>query len=154
MTTNLRLWGSLALWVPLALLGACASADKAKPAVKPPSLIQAPGRAAVVVSDRDDGASVVLDATQELRVELSNSAWEVANNFDWSVVDLKPGVLNVLGARFERSGRDSNPTESDGATVWRIRPQAPGRVTLSFGLRRPHSIGPAKRTVSFDVTVK
>ena len=154
MTNNLRVWGSLALCVPLALIGACASSGKPKPVVVVPSLIQAPGQSAVTVSDLSNGAPVVVEVAQELRVELSLSAYEVAHNMGWSVTDLKPGVLTPLGSRFERTGRDSNPTESNGSTIWRFKPQAPGAVTLIFGLRRPYSVGAPARSVSFDVTVK
>ncbi|MES2098636.1 MAG: protease inhibitor I42 family protein [Pseudomonadota bacterium] len=153
MTNPLRVWGSLALCVPLALLGACASADKPKPVVVR-SVIQAPGKAHVTVSNASDGASVVLDATQELHVNLALSGWEVANNMDWSVTDLKPGVLTALGSRFDRSARDVNPLESEGSAVWRFKAQAPGQIRLTFGLRRPYSVGPPLKSVSFDVTVK
>jgi hypothetical protein len=153
MTTPSRARRHLALCLPLALLGACAAGDKPKP-VAPPVVIQAPGKAYATVSDARDGAAVVLETAQELRVDLSLSAYEVANNMDWSVVDLKPGVLTTLGSRFERNGRDSNPTESDGATVFRLKAQAPGRVTLNFALRRAYSVGAPTRAVSFDVTVK
>lgn len=153
MTKNLRVWGSLALCVPLALLGACASGDKPKPVVVQ-SVIQAPGKAHVTVSSASDGAAVVLDASQELRVELALSGYEVANNMDWSITDLKPGVLTVLGSRFERATRDINPLESDGSTVWRLKAQAPGQVMLTFGLRRAYSVGAPVKSVSFGVTVK
>ena len=155
MTNNLRVWGSLALCVPLALIGACAASDKPKPVVVVvPSVIQAPGKSVVTVSDQNPGAPVVVELAQELRVDLSLSAYEVAHNMDWSVVDLKPGVLSPLGSRFERTARDSNPTESDGSTIASFKPQAPGTVTLTFGLRRPYSVGAPMRSVSFDVTVK
>ena len=144
--------GGFAACAALALLGACASAGKPKPVVVQ-SVVQAPGKATLDVSERNDGASVVLDAAQELRVELPNSAWAVANNLEWSVVDLNPGVLSVLGSRFERGQRDNNPTESGGTTVWRLKPQAAGRVNLKFALRRPHRLNPATQTVGFDVTV-
>ena len=154
MTNNLRVWGSLALCVPLALLGACASADKLPKPVAVQSVIQAPGKAYVTASSDGDGASVVLDATQELRVELSLSGFEVANNMDWSIAELKPGVLTATGSRFERATRDVNPLESEGATVWRLKAQAPGQVRLTFGLRRAYSLGAPVKSVSFDVTVK
>ena len=153
MTNSPRCWRGLALGLPLVLVAACASGDKPRPAPVQ-SAILAPGKTHVTVSDANDAASVVLDVSQELRVDLSLSAYEVANNMDWSVADLKPGVLTALGARFERTGRDTNPTESDGSTVWRLKPLAPGHVTLTFGLRRPYSVGAPVRSVSFDVTVK
>jgi hypothetical protein len=156
MTNNPHVWGRLVpLYVSLALLGGCASGDKPKPVVPvTQSVLQAPGKAVLTVSDRNDGAAVLLEAAQELRVELQLSAWDVANNFDWTVAELKPGVLAPIGSRFERTGRDTNPTESDGSTIWRLRPSAPGRVSLTFGLRRPYSTGPSAKTVVFDVTVK
>ena len=153
MTTNPRVWCSLALCVPLALLGACASPDTPKPAAVH-GAIAAPGKAKLTVSDADDGASVVVEAAQELRVDLPNTALGVAGNYEWSVVELKPGVLDVIGSRFERSPRDDNPTESAGITVWRLKPHAPGRVALKFELRRAYSRGAPQQAVSFDVTVK
>ena len=145
----------LALGMPLALLGGCAVGDKPKPAVvAAQSVLQAPGKAAVAVSNRNDGAAVLLEIAQELRVDLPLSAWEVANNFDWSIAELKPGVLDPIGSHFERTGRDTNPTESDGSTIWRLKPSAPGRVSLTFALRRPYSTGAPAKTVAFDVTVK
>lgn len=153
MTNNLRVWGSLALCMPLALIGACATTDTPKPLVAR-SAIQAPGKAAVTVSAADDGASVVLESTQELRVDLPNTPYAVAGNLEWSVVDLKPGVLAVLGSRFERTGRNDNPSESAGVTVWRLKPQAPGSVTLKFELRRARSMNAPQQAVSFDVIVK
>ena len=118
-----RAWRALALCVPLTLLGACAAGDKPTPAVAQ-AVVQAAGKAYVTVSDAKDGAAVVLEAGQELRVELSLSSQEVASNRDWSVVDLKPGVLTALGSRFERTGRDSNPTEAEGSMVFRLKAQA------------------------------
>lgn len=155
---NFRAWGRLALLalgMPIALLSACTTGDKPKPAVAvAQSVLQAPGKAVVAVSNRDDGAAVLLETAQELRVDLQLSAWEVANNFDWTVAELKPGVLDPIGSRFERARRDTNPIESDGSTIWRLKPSAPGRVSLTFALRRPYSTGASAKTVVFDVTVK
>lgn len=153
MKNNLRVWGGLVLCVPLALLGACAAGDKPKPAAVP-AMIQAPGKARVTVSDADASAAVVVDTSQELRVELTLSAGEIANNMDWSLDTPTPNSLTVLGSRFERRRRDSNPSESEGATVFRFKPRAPGPVALNFALRRSYSLGPPTRSVSFDVTVK
>lgn len=154
MTTTSRECTRFALSLPLALLVfGCSTADKPKPTAVPIA-IQAPGKSTLTVSDLNDGAAVVVEAAQELRVDLANSAWAVQNNMAWSVVDLKPGVLDVLGSRFDRSTRDVNPIESEGTTIWRIRPRAPGRVALTFELRRPYMVGPPVRSVSFDVTVK
>jgi hypothetical protein len=153
MTMPLRAWRHLALCVPLVLLGACASSDKPKLPVAP-AVVEAPGKAAVTVTGASDGARVVVAQVQELRVELPNSAWSIAQNFEWSVVDLGPGVLTPTGSRFERTARDVNPLESDGTTVFRFRPQAAGAVTLKFALRRPHRLDAPLQTVSFDVIVK
>ncbi|MDO9352413.1 MAG: protease inhibitor I42 family protein [Solirubrobacteraceae bacterium] len=147
---------TLALCVPLALLlGACASSDT-KPKPPPPQKVfQNPGKAVVTVApNAGSGASVVLESTQELRVELANSSWSVANNYDWVVAEVDTAKLSPLGSRFERSARDVNPLESDGITTWRIKPLAPGQTTLSFGLRRPYSTGAALQTVTFDVTIR
>ena len=152
MTMFLRAWRPLALCVPLVLLGACASGDNKPKAA--PVLVEAPGKAAVTLTDANDGAPVTLAVTQELRVELPNSAYSIAQNFEWSVVDLGPGVLGLTGSRFDRSNRDVNPLESDGTTVFRFRPQAPGVVTLKFALRRPHRLDAPLQAVSFNVTVK
>jgi hypothetical protein len=153
MTIIPRAWRPLALCVPFVLLAACASGDKPKLPV-PPATVEAPGRSAVTVTSASDGARVVVAQAQELRVELPNSAWSIAQNFEWSVVDLGPGVLVPTAARFERTARDVNPLESDGTTVFRFRPQAPGALTLKFALRRPHRLDAPLQAVSFDVTVK
>jgi hypothetical protein len=153
MTMPLRAWRHLALCVPLVLLAACASADKPKPPPAP-ALIEAPGKTSLTLTSANDGARVAVAQAQELRVELPNSAWSVAQNFEWSIVDLAPGVLGVTSSRFERNARDINPLESDGTTVFRFRPQAAGVVTLKFALRRPHRLDAPLQAVSFDVTVK
>lgn len=138
-----------------ALLGACASTDdKARPA-PPQVVIQAPGKSTVVVvAERDAGASVVVETAQELRIDLPASAWSVANNFEWSVEASKPGVLSVLGTRFERGALDNNPSESGGTTIWRIKPQSPGQTRLTFVLRQPRSLAPPVQTVAFEVQVR
>ncbi|MBC8056076.1 MAG: protease inhibitor I42 family protein [Rhizobiales bacterium] len=153
MTNRSRAWGSLALCLPLALLGACAANDKPKP-VAVQSVIQAPGQSAVTVSERDIGAAVVVEMAQELRVALPDSSWAISNNLAWSVESPNNGVLNVVGSRFERGPRDSNPAEAGGTTVWRLKPQAPGKVSLTFALRWPRSLRPPVQTAIFEVTVK
>lgn len=147
------LWRGLALCLPLALLGACTSVDQVKP-IAARSAIQAPGKPRLIVSNANDGTAIKLEAAQDLQVDLPLGAGEVANNLDWVISDLKPGVLTLIGTRFERTGRDSNPTEADGTAVFRLKPKAPGRVTLTFALRRPYSLGTPSRSVSFDVTVE
>lgn len=137
----------------VALLCACATADGPKPVV-PQSVIQAPGKATVTVVERDAGARVVVDMSQELRIDLPNSSWAIANNLEWSVEASKPGVLTVLGSRFERAPRYENPSESGGTTSWRIKPQGPGQTKLTFVLRRPRSLLAPVQTAAFEVQVK
>lgn len=153
MTNPLRVWARLAVYALLALLGACTTLDQPTPTLAP-RVIQSPGKPTVMVSERQDGASIVLDASQELRVELPNDAWAVTHDLEWSVADLSPGVLGVLGSRFERGARDNNPSDAGGSTIWRIKPQAAGQVKLKFVLRRARSLDPATQTVTFDVTVR
>lgn len=151
MTNKLRVWDRLALCcLPLALLGACSTADKPKPVVVQ-SVLQQPGKAALAVTEADTGTRIVLDRSQTLVVSLA-----VAGNAnpDWSLVDLKPGVLTVVGSKFERALRNTNVEEAAGATVWHFRPEAAGEVTLKFELRRPRSLGPALQSASYAVTVK
>ena len=138
---NSRVWGCLALLalgMPLALLGACATGDKPKPAVAAvQSVLQVPGKAVVAVSNRNDGAAVLLETAQELRVDLQLSAWEVSNNFEWSIAELKPGVLDPIGSRFERSRGgfiEGMEIGSDGfenvVSLGRVSPQASDRNLL------------------------
>ena len=148
-----RAWRHLALCVPLVLLGACASGDKPKPPVVQ-AVIEAPGQTALTLTSANDGARVVLGQAQELRVELPKSAWSIAQNFEWTLVDLAPGVLTATGSRFQRTRLDVNPLESDGTTTFRLRPQAAGTVALKFVLRRPQRLDPPIQTVGFDVSVK
>jgi hypothetical protein len=152
MTKKMRAWGTLMLWVPLVLVAACSTEEKVKPAPVQ-KVVQSPGKAVVTVNEFSDGASVVLDANQELRVELPDSAYSVNSNMDWSVADLKPGVLDVLGSKFERAG-EGYMMDAAGTTIWRLKPLAAGRVTLKFELRKLRSLEPPKRTLTYDVTVK
>lgn len=151
MTNNLRLWGGLALCLPLALLDACSTtAEKPRPAATQ-SVIQQPGKSSVTVTEADADARIVLDKSQTLVVSLVLAG---NANPDWSVVDLKPGVLTVQGSKFERALRSTNGDESTGSTVWRFKPEAAGEVTLRFELRPPRSRDPALQTVTYAVTVK
>ena len=77
-----------------------------------------------------------------------------ATGLEWSLATPKPGVLTMQSTRFERALRNINVEEAAGAAVWHFKPQASGVVTLSFELRRPHSLKPPSQTVSYDVTVK
>ena len=150
MTKNLRVWARLALCVPLVLLGACSTADKPKPAVVR-SVIEQPSKPTLSVTEADTGARLVLDRSQTLVVSLAVAG---NTNPDWSLVDLKPGVLTLVDSKFERALRSTNFDEAAGAMVWHFRPEAAGEVTLNFELRRPRSREPALQRASFAVTVK
>ena len=143
-------------WAPLlmsvlaaALLAACASAEKTKPAPVP-SVVQGTGQALTVSSD-NSGAGIVLEPAQELVVRLPVAA---NAGYEWSLVDLKPGVLALRSTKFERALRSTNAEEASGTMVWRFAPEATGSVALRFDLRRPRSLLPAVQTVSYAVTVK
>ena len=116
-----------------------------------PRVVQEPGRSSVRVSEGQSGAGVVLGPAQEMVVDLPV---DTTSGYEWTLVDLKPGVLNVLGSKFERTVRTANPEEAAGAVVWRFRPEAMGAVALRFELRRPRSLEPARQTVTYDVTVR
>lgn len=148
MTPTLRTWSGLALVATL--LAACATSEKPK-AAPPPPAVASPGQRVVTVSDANAGAGVTLEPAQELVVRLPI---EAAKGLEWSLATLKPGVLTVESTKFERALRNTNVEEAAGATVWHFRPQASGVVTLSFELRRPHTLQPPSQTVSYDVTVK
>ena len=150
MTNPSRIWRTLAPGITLALLVACSTADKPRPLPAQP-VIQNPGRAALTVNDADNGAAIVLERSQELIVRLPVRG---SSGMDWSLVDLKPGVLRVAsGPTFERTLLSVADDPSDGSSIWRLRAEAPGTVALNFELRRPHVLGTA-RTLSYPVTVK
>ncbi len=138
------------LSLSLVLLAACATAERPKPPVVQ-SVVQSPGQKSVAVSGEQSGASIILEPAQELVVNLPIDG---TAGREWTLVDLKPGVLVASGSKFERALRNANVDEADGATVWRFRAEAPGTVALRFDLRRPHSLLPAVQTVSFSVTVR
>lgn len=133
------------------LLSGCSTVDKPKPAPVQ-AVIQSPGKATVTVSDADGGALIVLERSQELVVRLAITG---SGNADWAPVDLKPGVLRVVsGPIFERKLLNAADDPMDGSTVWRLRAESPGSLTLQFDLRRRYSLGPSARSLSFPVTVK
>ena len=136
----------------LALLSACSLFDKPGPAPVPtPAVVRSGLLKWVTVSDDRSGASVLLDASQELVVSLPVDA---ANRLDWTLEPPKPGVLALKSARFERALRSTDSNDAVGDMVWRFTPTAAGSVGLKFDLRRPRSLDPATRTVTFDVTVR
>jgi predicted secreted protein len=149
---SLHTRSSLALTTTLvALLSACSSVPEVpKPPPLPP-VIQAAGQRVLTVTDANAGAAVVLETTQTLMVRLPIGT---ASGFEWSLVDLKPGVVSAIGPKFERAPRNANPAEADGAAVWRFKPETVGTVALSFELRRPRTLLPAVQTLRYDVTVK
>lgn len=152
MTTLPRVRPGLVLCavLSLTLLGACSTTDEPKPVPAPP-VIQGAGKAMLTVRDTDSGASIVLERAQELTVRLAVSG---SSGADWSLVDLKPGVLRVVsGPTFERTPRNLADDPSDGSSIWRLRAEAPGSASLNFELRRPHVLG-VTRTLSFPVTVR
>ena len=131
-------------------LAACSTPEK--PQAPPPvPAVASPGQRLVTVSDANAGAAVTLESAQELVVRLPTAG---AGALEWSLVDLKPGVLAVQSSKFERALRNTNTEEAAGATVWHFRPQAAGVVTLKFELRRPHTLQLPMQTVAYDVTVK
>ena len=154
LTLEFRAIGrTLALAAPLALLAACASSGPPK-LPPPPKVVQAPAQAKLTLDATQDGAQVTLARTQGLQVELPTDAYAVNANMSWRIVLPTPGVLEDLGAKFERGARDNNPTEAGGTTVWRLKPAAAGQVALSFELRKPYSLDPPLQTLHYDVTVK
>ncbi|MDP9045145.1 MAG: protease inhibitor I42 family protein [Pseudomonadota bacterium] len=151
---NTRLaWALAASCGPL-VLGACGAPPVAPPRPAPPP-VERPGQPVVTVGAADDGASVRIERGQELRVALPLETESVNANMDWQLVAAAPaGVLEPLGAAFERVPRNSDPSETAGRSVWRFKPVAPGRVALAFDLRRARSLDGPVRSVRFDVTVK
>jgi len=148
MTLTLRAWSGLI--VAAAVLAACGTpeAPKAPPPVPP---VASPGHRSVTVTEQNAGASVTLEASQELIVRLPVGA---TAGLEWSLVDLQPGVLVLQNSKFERALRNTNTEEAAGSTVWQLRPQAAGNVTLNFELRRPRSLQAAARTITYRVTVQ
>jgi predicted secreted protein len=132
------------------VLAACGTpeAPKAPPPVPP---VASPGHRSVTVTEQNAGASVTLEASQELIVRLPVGA---TAGLEWSLVDLQPGVLVLQNSKFERALRNTNTEEAAGSTVWQLRPQAAGNVTLNFELRRPRSLQAAARTITYRVTVQ
>jgi predicted secreted protein len=140
-------WTGVALAV---LLSACAAPD-IPPAPPPRPEVAHPGQRMVTVTDANDGARITLEPAQSLIVRLPV---DVVAGMEWSLVDMKPGVLVAGGSRFERKLRSDSVGEAEGFTVWQMAPQGVGTVALRFDLRRPRSLQPAARTVRYDVVVK
>lgn len=148
-TPTLRAWSGVAL--AAAMLAACSTADKPKQPPPPPPVVGNPGQLIVKVTDANAGASVTLERGQALVVNLPV---RITTGLEWSLVDLKPGVLTSLGSSFERSSIFADDSQAGGTMMWRLKPEAAGAVTLSFELRRPRRLEPAVQTITYDVTVK
>lgn len=133
------------------LLAACSSAPTAPAPPPPPPQVDKPGAKLVTVTDAQTGANVTLEPAQELVVSLPVLP---TNGLEWSVVDLAPGVLTLTSTKFERDLRSANIGEASGTSNFHFRPQAAGKVTLTFDLRRPRSLVPASQSVVYQVTVK
>jgi len=142
---------ALVLAAMLAPLAGCTTPEMPKPAVATQAVIQKPGQKTIRVSSENSGASIVLEPSQQLVVSL---ALKVGTRLEWSLVDLKPGVLAVQSSRFEWSSRPADFDAGIGVSIWQLKVDAPGSVVLKFDLRRPHSLDPAQETVTYDVTVK
>jgi predicted secreted protein len=152
MTNHPRAWGSLALTalLTLTLLAACGLGPKEKPVVAP-SLIQSPEKKLITVSELNDNAHIILEAAQVLIVRLPIDA---IPGREWSLVDLKPGVLTASAPKFERVSMVVNEGDATGTIVWHFTPEAAGTVALKFELRRPRSLDAAVQAVNYTVTVK
>lgn len=148
MSSSVHAWSSFAL--SAALLGACSSTPEAPKPPPPQPVVQGSGHV-LTVTDANAGAAVTLDSTQALMVRLPVGT---TSGLEWSLVDLKPGVVSAVGPKFERALRNTNSEEAAGDSVWRVKPESAGTITLSFELRRPRTLLPAAQTVRYDVTVK
>ena len=148
MTLTSRAHSSLVL--AAVLLAACSTPEATKTPLPPPAIAN-PAQRALTVTDENTGAGITLESAQALIVRLRVRA---TDGLEWSLVDLKPGVLAMQSSKFERALRNAGPGEDEGDVVFRLAPQAAGAVTLNFELRRVHSLQPAVQTVSFDVIVK
>jgi len=148
MNFTLRVHSTLAL--AAVLLAACSTPEATKTPLPPPAIAN-PAQRALTVTSENTGAGITLESTQALIVRLPIRA---TAGLEWSLVDLKPGVLAMQSSKFERALRNAGPGEDNGDVVFRLAPQAAGTVTLNFELRRPHSLLPAVQAVSYDVIVK
>lgn len=143
--------GGLAL-AAMWLMTACGSTAPNAPPPKPAPLpVAKPGAAVVNVSEANADASVTLEFAQELQVNLPIAT---VTRLEWTVVDLKPGVLTPLGMKAEAMRDKTDPDQIGVMTRWRFKPQAAGTVVLRFELRRAHSLEAAVQSVVYNVTVK
>ncbi|MEP6876544.1 MAG: protease inhibitor I42 family protein [Burkholderiales bacterium] len=146
---TLRAWSGITL--AAALLAACSTTEPPKQPPPPPPVVGSPGHPTVKITEANAGASVTIDRGQTLVVSLPI---RVTAGREWSLVDMKPGVLTLLGSSFERSSIFADDSEAGGTMMWRLKPEVAGSVKLSFELRRPRRLEPAVQTIVYDVTVK
>jgi hypothetical protein len=137
----------------LLALDACSTVGEPKPAPPPPR-IELPGRHLVTIGEREAGATIVLDAAQELTVRLPLDDLAVTAGLDWLLTDIKPEVLSNGPSKFEVATRDGSSDGLRGDVVWRFTPQAAGSTALRFELRRTHSLDPPTRIATYVVKVK
>ena len=149
--TSITFAVALVATLAAALMGACASKPEGPPPAPVQRVIQGATKSIISVTDTDADARLVLERSQELLIQLP---LDVTTGLDWTLVDMKPGVLVLGSTRFERTRRDRNDFENDGDVEFRLKPAASGDVTLTFALRRPRSLLPAVQTLTFAVTVK
>lgn len=134
------------------LFGKPASPFEEKAAVKVPvATVSDPTRKVLRVGLGQAGARVELGLDQQLQVRLLTA---VALAPEWALVGHASGVVDAQGPTFEPDVRGNISGEVEGDTVWRIRPTAPGQVTLRFEYRRPRNTAPAVQVVTFDVVVR
>lgn len=132
------------------LTSACAG-PAVSPVPAPVPTLQSPGRASITVRDDASGSTVVLDRNQELVVRLPDA---VIAGTAWSLVGLKPGVLNLRATGFERPQSSPDGADAAGTRIWRFQPEAAGTLAIQFDLKRPQSVEPAVRSVTYTVTVR
>ena len=134
------------------IFGNAASPFDDKAIVKAPAqVISNPGRKLLRVGLDQAGARIELGLDQQLQVRLLTS---VALAQEWALVGHAPGVVEVLGPKFEPDARSNMTGQVEGDTVWQIRPTAAGMATLRFEYRRPRHTAPATQVVTFDVFVR
>lgn len=150
----------LAVLSCLSMLMACSDLDKLMPVKAPVTSlpitkrsgpIEKPGAAKVLVSELDNGATIVLGPAQVLEVSLKNTA---GSTLDWTVDNPASTPFDVLDNKFVLGLRDRDFTEQEGARVFLLRPKALGELELQFDLRLPRSLEPPSQSVRYTVLVK
>jgi predicted secreted protein len=135
------------------LLAACSTAALNKPPRVAPTIEQ-PGREVVTLANAESGTTVLLARPQVLVVRLLLEHADSTAGLDWALVGGSRGVVVGGAPSFEHPVRQTDGDDAGGTVVWRFTTQAPGSVSLQFDLRRPHSLDPASRSLTYSVTVK